>query len=122
MNAYRQIHVVEIRTRIEAHERVAVEINHAQLRVLRERPLEVEIIQVMALAVYRRDIQNDGVLTMVYLYVLTVHLELCAYLRQGLAIVRDIDDVVIVSRIEGEVCVQRALEVLKAAAVQGDIR
>ena len=122
MNAYRQIHVVEIRTRIEAHERVAVEINHAQLRVLRERPLEVEIIQVMALAVYRRDIQNDGVLTMVYLYVLTVHLELCANLREGLAIVRDIDDVVIVTRIEGEVCVQRALEVLKAAAVQGDIR
>ena len=82
----------------------------------------MEVVQVMGLTIYRRDIQNDRVLTMVDLYVLTVHLELCAYLRQGLAIVRDIDDVVIVTRIEGEVCVQRALEVLKAAAVQGDIR
>ncbi len=121
MNAYCQIRVVEIRAGFEILKRIAVEINHTQIRIFGERSVEMEDIPVMGFFIHRRNFQDDRILLMEDFYFLSVHLELCTNLRQSLTIIGQINGVIIVTRIEGEVWIERPLKVLEVLAVQGDI-
>ena len=110
MNADRQFHLIEVISRIEVLKRITIEEDHTQVRISGERNKELQRISILLYTINSRHIKQDGigeVSNRIYfmdnLYLLTIHLQLGAYLRNDRSAGRQVDLVVVITRIEGEV-------------------
>ena len=121
VRAYRQIYLIEIIGRIEGRKLLTIEEDHTKVSVLRQRHYEMEHILVCR-TINRGYIEQNRVALLIDHNRLTIHLQLCIYLRENSSTGRQVDEIVVVIRIEGKVLVERALEVHKVFAIQRDIR